>query len=61
MKEGCIRLNRNLTLKKDLESKNKELEFNRLKTLVSLKEEDDSNNQAYENEISQLNERLNTL
>lgn len=50
-----MRLNRNLTLKKELEAKNKELEFNRLKTLVSLKEEDDSNNIAYEKEIDHLN------
>ena len=61
MRDGCLRLERNLNLKKDLEAKQKELDLNRLKTLVTMKEEDDQNHVEYEKQIDHLNEQIFSL
>jgi hypothetical protein len=41
--------------------KQKELDINRLKTLVSMKEEDDLNSHDYEKEFEAMSERIFSL
>lgn len=50
-KEGCLWLYRNINLKNEIQAKNKDLEYNHLKSLIQIKEEDDQNHEMYEKEI----------